>query len=485
MNGMDTRHQKVFRDPVHGYISVPRDLCDRFIDTAIFQRLRNIEQTSMRPLYPSAHHDRFAHSLGVYHLANLAFHHLKRNTDPTLLPGIDLSDYKASFLVAALMHDCGHAPFSHTFEEFYNRGNRAEKLLKELAGPAFSADYDHNYETERKGPAEHEMFSAAVFLKHYAGAFTDLFKAAEPVLVARMITGCIHQGTKKLAEEVENCLILLLNGRAIDVDKLDYILRDTWASGVNNVSVDVHRLLSALELVRFDDHLVPAFNKSALSVVQGVVDGRNYLFNWIYGHHTVCYYNELLTSAVKKLSRLVSPDGKPDRLLDTLFSAEAFEGPVKIKTFSAYLPCDGDIYCFLKHYRKDIPEVDEILSRQPRLVPLWKTQAEFEHIFAKKKGADQRTHIRVRVKEILAPVITDAAARNRIMALSVKPKLATIQENELYVTLRNTVIPFTEASGSPTRKHDENISYFYVFIPRECIDRAEECVKALQAEKTY
>ena len=418
---MDTRHQKVFRDPVHGYISVPRDLCDRFIDTAIFQRLRNIEQTSMRPLYPSAHHDRFAHSLGVYHLANLAFHHLKKNTAPELLTGLEISDYRASFLVAALMHDCGHAPFSHTFEEFYNRGNRAELLLRELTGEAFSADYDHNYETERKGPAEHEMFSAAVFLKYYAGVFTDLLKTSDPILVARMITGCIHQGAKTLAEEIENCLILLLHGSAIDVDKLDYILRDTWASGVNNVSVDVHRLLSALELVRYDGHLVPAFNKSALSVIQSVVDGRNYLFNWIYGHHTVCYYNELLTSAVRKLSRLVSPAGKPDRLLDTLFSSDAFDGPVKIKTFSAYLPCDGDIYCFLKHYRKDISEVDEILSRQPRLVPLWKTQAEFEHIFAKKKEPAQRTHIRVRVKEILSSVITDTTRATELLRFRSNP----------------------------------------------------------------
>ena len=55
----------------------------------------------------------------------------------------------------------------------------------------------------------------------------------------------------------------------------------------------------------------------------------------------------------------------------------------------------------------------------------------------------------------------------------------------MYVTLRNTVVPFTEASGAPAPTNQGNISYFYVFIPRECMDRAEECIKVLQAEKTY
>ena len=59
---------KLFKDPVHGYIPIPIHICENLVDTPIFQRLRNIEQTSIRPLFPGAHHDRFIHSLGVYHL---------------------------------------------------------------------------------------------------------------------------------------------------------------------------------------------------------------------------------------------------------------------------------------------------------------------------------------------------------------------------------------------------------------------------------
>ncbi|NJK94004.1 MAG: hypothetical protein HC905_02915 [Bacteroidales bacterium] len=71
---------KIFRDPIYGYINIPDKYCIDFIDTKIFQRLRRIEQTSMRVLYPSAHHDRFAHSIGVYHLGQTAFQNLKKNS---------------------------------------------------------------------------------------------------------------------------------------------------------------------------------------------------------------------------------------------------------------------------------------------------------------------------------------------------------------------------------------------------------------------
>ncbi len=131
---------KEFRDAVHGYISVPADWCAHFVDTPIFQRLRHIEQTSMHPLYPSARHDRFTHSLGVYHLATIAFQCLKENTDPAVLEDVSLCDYEGAFRVAALMHDCAHSCFSHTFESKYNEQNRAEEFLFSLTDSAFKRD---------------------------------------------------------------------------------------------------------------------------------------------------------------------------------------------------------------------------------------------------------------------------------------------------------------------------------------------------------
>ena len=119
---------KVFRDNVHGYISIPVDYVANFIDTDIFQRLRNIEQTGMRILYPSARHDRFIHSLGTYYLGHKAFECFKRNIQRSYQNLNGVENYfkvydnneinekfwdKCQFLfeIACLLHDCGHAPF--------------------------------------------------------------------------------------------------------------------------------------------------------------------------------------------------------------------------------------------------------------------------------------------------------------------------------------------------------------------------------------
>ena len=108
-------------------------------------------------------------------------------------------------------------------------------------------------------------------------------------LVAQMITGCQHWEPRNITEQFEDCLIRLINGPAIDVDKLDYVIHNTWASGVNNVSIDIDRLLAALELVAGEDkRLTVSFRQSAaFSVLKSVIDGRNFLNRWVYSHHKV------------------------------------------------------------------------------------------------------------------------------------------------------------------------------------------------------
>ena len=104
---------KIFLDTVHGYISVPNGYCDKFVDTANFQRLRRIEQLSSRSLYPCARHDRFVHSIGVFHIG-------ERLLDTIKSDGVELDEsLRQSFLIACLLHDVGHSPFSHTLERCF------------------------------------------------------------------------------------------------------------------------------------------------------------------------------------------------------------------------------------------------------------------------------------------------------------------------------------------------------------------------------
>ena len=118
-------------DTVHGYIMVDESFVDHIIDTQLFQRLRRVEQTSIRAVYPSARHDRFIHSLGVFHIGSLIVNQLRTDakannnwgeTDATL------EKIYGSYLSACLLHDIAHAPFSHTLEGYY--GQKRKNALK-------------------------------------------------------------------------------------------------------------------------------------------------------------------------------------------------------------------------------------------------------------------------------------------------------------------------------------------------------------------
>lgn len=126
---------KVIKDIIHGYISIPKVYFSEIIDTEIFQRLRRIEQTSMRNLYPSARHDRFVHSLGTYFLGAKAYECLKRNIKEDGYDETKDENFWCKsgelFSVACLLHDCGHAPFSHSFEYLYDK-NTDFNVRKEL-----------------------------------------------------------------------------------------------------------------------------------------------------------------------------------------------------------------------------------------------------------------------------------------------------------------------------------------------------------------
>lgn len=116
---------KVLRDSVHGYIQIPEIIVKNIIDTELFQRLRSIEQTGMRVLYPAARHDRFIHSLGVYFLGGQAYKAFMKNVISRYGHILGFSDYwwKKNYLLftlACLLHDCAHSPFSHTLEFIYD-----------------------------------------------------------------------------------------------------------------------------------------------------------------------------------------------------------------------------------------------------------------------------------------------------------------------------------------------------------------------------
>lgn len=209
---------KRLKDPLYGYIDIEDDVFDLIIDTPEFQRLRGVTQTSYAPLYASAVHNRFVHSLGVYHLGKIVANSIEERRQ-----GEEwyLKKYLSVFKYACLLHDIGHAPFSHTGENFFLGSDGSRKSLhnvvveltkdNSLSEEIFKRDYK---------AAPHELMSVVVSLRVFQSLFCD---NEERSFFARCILGYPYVIDLDEHKSYLNCLIAMLNSSIIDVDKLDYL----------------------------------------------------------------------------------------------------------------------------------------------------------------------------------------------------------------------------------------------------------------------
>lgn len=460
---MEQFKNKIFRDPIYGYISIREDFCKDFIDTSIFQRLRRIEQTSMRVLYPTAHHDRFAHSIGVFHLGQIAFSNMEINSKDKF-PSITKErweSYRLSFEIACLLHDCGHSPLSHTFEHYYLQ-NSEEEIKRRISGfysdeKSFGDDYDNS------SPAAHEKISALLLLEEFSSIIRGY--GACPKLSARMIMGCGYYTPSNFQQKFENKLIALLNGSGIDVDSLDYIQRDSWASGVSNVEIDYKRLLSSLVFINEDDSNVKiAFKKSALSVLDNITLGRNFLYKWIYSHHIVNYEQRLITDIVNKID---SDSG--NKLKDSLFSIESFKRQTSFNGIKYFLPSDDDLMYTIKYFKGTDPKIDEFLSRQYKYKAIWKTYFEFSEAHFNTISSNNKMKISAKLR---TKILHDKYGEDSTLCIDAKPKLKGVNPNDFFIIIEDKLIDASKATIST----NHNLNYFILYVTPNLINRKSEII---------
>ncbi|MEB3255806.1 MAG: HD domain-containing protein [Synechococcaceae cyanobacterium] len=251
--------QRTYHDPLHGAIRLDREdpaeaMAIDLIDTAPFQRLRRIRQLGTAFLtFQGAESSRFTHSLGVLHLARLALRHLERRAP-------DLVRQRPALYAAALLHDVGHAPFSHSGEEMY--GLRHEtwsgRLIREhpnLRGPL---------EAQRPGLAE-EVADLLEHGRHPVGAVKALVSSQ------------------------------------LDCDRLDYLLRDSHSTGTSYGQLDLERILAALTLAP-DGSL--ALHPKGLMAVEHYLVVRQLMYRTVYNHRLNVVSTWLLRRAVSVARRL-------------------------------------------------------------------------------------------------------------------------------------------------------------------------------------
>ncbi len=247
---------KYIRDPVHGYISIT-EVEKRIIDTWPVQRLRGIKQLSIASIvYPGGEHTRFSHALGAMHVAGQIADSLKK--------GVGVSDEEKQLVrLASLLHDIGHGPFSHSFEEL---------LVKKL------------------GVNHEQMGERVVRESELADALNDCgFRPAE---VIELAFGKESSGKRYLHQ---------ITSSQVDADKMDFLVRDSYYTGVEYGRIDISRLIQAMDVCGNDI----AIDLKALYALEAFIIARYEMFLAVYYHHAVRSAEILLHKAMDYADELI------------------------------------------------------------------------------------------------------------------------------------------------------------------------------------
>ena len=235
---------KIINDPVYGFITIPTPLIFDLIEHPWFQRLRRIRQLGLTCYtYPSAHHTRFQHALGAMHLMNQAIGVLRSK-------GIPIPDHEAEALcIAILLHDIGHGPYSHTLEQ---------TLVRDLSHEEISGMFIEALNRQFDGKLETAL---AIFRNRYSKPF-------------------LHQ----------------LVSSQLDMDRLDYLARDSFFTGVAEGVISHLRIINMLT-VSADELVVE--EKGIYSIEKFLISRR--LMYWqVYLHKTVIAADQLLLNILRR-----------------------------------------------------------------------------------------------------------------------------------------------------------------------------------------
>jgi uncharacterized protein len=248
-----TNKKKIINDPVYGFISVPGGLIFDIIEHPWFQRLRNIKQLGLTSfVYPGATHSRFQHALGALHLMDMAIQTLRAK-------GVEISEEEAeATLLAILLHDTGHGPFSHALENSIIDGISHEEISLLLM---------NGLNDEFKG-------SLSMAIDIFNGKYSRRF---------------FHE---------------LIAGQ-IDMDRLDYLRRDSFFTGVIEGSVGSDRIIRMLNVV--NDRLV--IDEKGIYSLEKFIIARRLMYWQVYMHKTVLASESLLVNILKRAKELAT-DGE-------------------------------------------------------------------------------------------------------------------------------------------------------------------------------
>ncbi|MDJ1502054.1 HD domain-containing protein [Xanthocytophaga agilis] len=334
-------------DPLHGDIKLS-EIEKWCISQPIFSRLRKIKQnTFLYYVFPSANHTRFEHSIGVMHLAGKIFDSCKENyatgnkkqekyslqTNPNFFDLNTLQGqeqvYYQELRLAALLHDIGHGPMSHLFDEF---SISKEAFLKIVDGDKQLQKYKVGFENlidKNNGKVEHEVISCAFIFYlidkmknvyiHTPQKFSNSSQYVVDSLSSERIVKMIEPKFEGLEDIKHNDLVYteffskIVTGFPIDADRMDYLLRDSYFSGVTYGVYDINRIFASFLAYKNKKNEVDlCFKESGLESMLRFIQSRSHLYNQVYFHKTNRAANTMLTYG----TRPTCSCGTKSKLLD-------------------------------------------------------------------------------------------------------------------------------------------------------------------------
>ncbi len=242
---------KIINDPVHGFIRIPHEILFDVIEHPYFQRLRRIGQTGLLNLiFPGATHTRFHHALGAMHLMFTALETLKQK-------GVKISEEEEKgAMLAILMHDIGHGPFSHALESMLMDDWHHEKLSLLLMNKL-------NEEFNGQLSMAIEMFQG----KYHRKFFNQLISSQ------------------------------------LDVDRLDYLKRDSFFTGVSEGNINTQRIISMMNVCEEGELVIDA---KGIYSIENFLTARMFMYWQVYYHKTSALAEFLLVKILERAKYLIS-----------------------------------------------------------------------------------------------------------------------------------------------------------------------------------
>lgn len=299
---IELKERRVFRDAIHNYIHVDYNVILQLINSSSMQRLKRIKQLGgTHQVYQTAEHSRFTHSMGVYAIVRRMIHES--------VIGDYLNEYdQITVMIAGLLHDLGHGPFSHCFENVFqiNHEEYTIKIIQE----------------------DKEIHS----------------------ILENCVEGLCHDVCAVIQKTHKNKILIQMISSQLDADRMDYLLRDSYFTGTTYGQFDISRLLRVMQV--YEGKIV--YKQSGVQAIENYILARYHMYWQVYYHPTTRSYEQIMMGIFMRVKDLYKENYD---MGDILYLLPLLKDDIKIED---YLKLDENI--FMYYFRLFSESQDKILS---------------------------------------------------------------------------------------------------------------------------